>query len=393
MRHRRTRHCRTWLALVLVGLGTWTVLHFRPATEPRLERLPLSTPVASPETPADSPPGQATSAGPVSDPDRPLETLFQRLGALDPESRRNELLRFRTRLTEGGEGIDAAGLIAFLESGQDLGLGLPFLVGEAGRLESWPTLRVAALDWLGAVGPAEAAAYARVILERKDSADEWAVALRNLGRHAAAPDGADYFRAKTLELLRHQPWALNPTRGYLQAFDAVPAADLMDALDDLDSLSDPTGPYPRSTQFAAKLSVDRLVIRNPASALPPIFDSGLFASSPGLLATLVARADPRDPATPGLLARHLTDPSVSEDERQRTVRLFPHASFHVSDNLLTDSPSLTLREVAERDREAIRLLSDLQHLPLPDPLRNEVDKRILTLQQHWTPIPNQEPQP
>ena len=58
----------------------------------------------------------------------------------------------------------------------------------------------------------------RDILSKPTSADEWALALRNVGR---ADNDAAYLRSKTEELITNPGWQANPSIGYLNAFDVL----------------------------------------------------------------------------------------------------------------------------------------------------------------------------
>jgi hypothetical protein len=60
------------------------------------------------------------------------------------------------------------------------------------------------LDTLLAVDPAAAAATGREILGKPTTADEWALALRNVARGDGTAD-PDFLRAKTEELIRSHP--------------------------------------------------------------------------------------------------------------------------------------------------------------------------------------------
>lgn len=185
-----------------------------------------------PRTPGggDAPPEPVRPAGNAAGPQRiggrslegaTLAAAAGRLRHAKPGEATRVLVELRRQFTalpprEAGEAIRT-----FLDSQTDAPTGLGFRLGGGGALEEPPTLRAFLLDLLGELDPAVAAAYARVILSRMDSPDEWALALRNLARGDTSADARALLEQKTGELLRHEPWQQNPSSGYLEAFDAA----------------------------------------------------------------------------------------------------------------------------------------------------------------------------
>ena len=127
----------------------------------------------------------------------------------------------RTLFADPTAGI--AAILDFLATGEDAATGQEFSVGENGTLAGAPTLRLFLLDVLGqlarSTGSLEGAVSARQILEKKESPDEWALALRNLAW--AEPKARADLTAKAHEMLEYEPWRATPTAGFLEAFDVA----------------------------------------------------------------------------------------------------------------------------------------------------------------------------
>ena len=101
-------------------------------------------------------------------------------------------------------------------------------------------MRTFLMDELGTIsqeaGTTDAAEVARATLDTKGSADEWAMAMRNLAW--ADPDGSkSLLAAKARELIEYAPWQAAPSGGYLEAFDAAAYAGDPSIINDLAPLS------------------------------------------------------------------------------------------------------------------------------------------------------------
>src|SRR6266567_6387377 len=120
--------------------------------------------------------------------------------AQDAGSKRQQLAALRQALSSMPSKNVTIAIRKFLDSKADAGTGQGFKIGGHGVLSEAPTLRAMLLDQLGQIDPAAAAAYAREILSRSDSADEWAVSLRNLAWGDASPEGRALLQQKVGEL-------------------------------------------------------------------------------------------------------------------------------------------------------------------------------------------------
>ncbi|MBI2946820.1 MAG: hypothetical protein HYY23_04180 [Verrucomicrobia bacterium] len=249
----------------------------------------------------------------------------------------------------GFEAGSTRAILRFLDSGQDEATGLAFTVGAKHALVEAPTLRTAALDWLGQLDPVAAANYSIRIFEAMSSPEEYAVALRNFAR--GCPTQRDELRSYFDRLRTHQPWASRPTPGFLEAFDVVPyLADpaFLQPLASLLSTSSST-----ALRHAALVALDRLVIVNPSSVLADLIESNRLEDQPQMRAAFVARSDIRDPGQRQAVERYLESSGLSELELDYFVSLFPNANRFVSHNLLTDSSMPSLAQIAALDVAAL----------------------------------------
>jgi hypothetical protein len=157
-------------------------------------------------------------------------------------------------------------IVAFLRSGHDASTGQEFGVGGQGQLDQAPTLRVFLLDLLGTLarrtGDADTAGVMRTILENKSSADEWAIALRNVAWQEPAATG--YLSAKLQEMLAYQPWRQAPSAGMLEALD-IAVFTHNPAL--IPPLADALHGNQISLQRAAAIALDRLAERAPLEVM------------------------------------------------------------------------------------------------------------------------------
>ena len=265
-----------------------------------------------------------------------LQDVFHQLDSTPPAERR-------------------AALETFLATGVDAPTGLDYSVGPGGYLRSWPTLRVALLDYAGRLEPDTMRALAEVVLVEPGSADEWSVALRNLARAHADDEPSDLLTGSTRRLLANEAWAATPSIGYLEAFDVLVHVRLLGELSRLEALMAPD--RPRSVRFAAFLTADRLALIEPRDTLAWLArDPALLASAPAVRAGLFARADVRDAAQRVSLESYLARDDVPESERAEFAGLFPNHHTTFAHNLLTAPVSLPRGEMIARDCAALDAL-------------------------------------
>jgi hypothetical protein len=286
----------------------------------------------------------------------------QLTGAQDAAARKKALEELRQALASGNSNEVSAAIRRFLDSKADASTGLGFKIGAHGALTEAPTLRTYLLDYLGQIDPAAAADYARVILNSKDSPDEWALALRNLADGDASPAAHALLEQKTLELLNYNAWQQNPSTGYLEAFDTavyLGGTDLLPALADLARRQDNP-----AVAHAAFLALDRSVINDPTTLLATMLaQPGLMQGRDQMQADFFARADVRDPQQRQLVENFLLSPQTSPAGLQQFAGVFPNANYMVSQNLLTPTPTPDSASLAARDAGSLLAVQQWQSDP------------------------------
>jgi hypothetical protein len=200
------------------------------------------------------------------------------------------------------------------------------------------------------------------ILARPTLPDEWAVCLRNYAWAHPGPDSEAFLLAKSRELLGNPAWALDPSAGYLEAFDTIVYAHGTSLLPELAALIRDRGQH--AIAYAAFLTVDRLMIDQPTIILTQLVTQPeLMAGREQSRAGLVARADVRDPAQRALLEQYLLDSARAPSELAAFAGLYPSASFMISNNLLTKVGPPPEDQLKARDRHALEAVEQWQNDP------------------------------
>jgi hypothetical protein len=243
----------------------------------------------------------------------------------------------------------------FLKSGKDAATGIEFEIGAGGVMKGFPTLRVFLLDILLEIDAVAAARIGREILAKSTTADEWALALRNVARGEVSEPNSDFLRTKAEELISNAEWRVKPTVGYLNAFDvfvhtrAVESSPLLSGLiQDKDR---------RDLAHAAFLTFDRLVQREPVVMLERLqADRELQKSRPEMTAQQFARADLRDERQRDLVKAWLLDSSRTALELRNFAGTFPNNNKMISNNLLTTEGEVSGVELRAHDREVLAII-------------------------------------
>ena len=258
---------------------------------------------------------------------------------------------------------------AFLASGQDQSTGLDLDIATGGTLTGWPTLRTFLLDALLAIDPEAAAEISREILTTPTTADEWALALRNIGRSGKAPETAAFLIEKTEALIANPVWQAKPSVGYLNAFDVLVHTNATAAtplLSDLIQQKDR-----RDLAHAGFLTLDRLVQRSPTAVLPQLAaDRALQQSRPEMVAQQFARADLRDPAQQQLVRDYLLDPARTPAELRSFAGVFPNSNRFISNNLLTTEAQQSGTDLAAHDRQVLEIVKSWAADPAFEPIKS-----------------------
>lgn len=304
-------------------------------------------------------------------PSSALDDAFAHLGG-DAEVRHDTLEDLRQSLASLPPDAAAESIREFLRSGRDKDTGLPFEIGRGGELTGWPTYRVFLLDALIHTDPDAAVGISRGILASPTSPDEWAVALRNVGKLESAEETDSFLSGKTAELIANPDWQAEPSVGYLNAFDVLVHTGATDQTPLLSSLIQRKDR--KDLAHAGFLTLDRLVQRRPTDMLERLADdTALQQSRPEMTAQQFARADLRDPRQREIVETWLLDPARTAAELRSFAGTYPNQNRFVSHNLLTSDHPVSATELAAHDREALEIVTaweaDDRFLPVRNHLR------------------------
>jgi hypothetical protein len=287
-----------------------------------------------------------------------LATLAAELGAAsgrEPVTSRLAEVASLLRTVPAREGAQA--VRQFLDARTDVQLPTGFQIAADGFLTEAPALRVWLLDQLERLDPKMAADYAVRILDTYDSPDEWAVALRSLGRGNPSPQGRELLRQKARELALHELWRQAPTTGFLEAFDTfvfLRDTEFTPALAGMLAPSDNPG-----LAHAAYLALDRLVLQEPAEVLERLrTQPELMKGREATRANYFARADLSDPRQRTIVEQYLLAGQLAGEELTTFAGLFPSGNYLISHNLLSTNPTPDHATLVRRDREALRVVQE-----------------------------------
>jgi hypothetical protein len=296
---------------------------------PNISALPPSVPFkAEPPQPADKSDTIIIT--------RKINALLQeiRQGASPP--RVLELLAELKKLLHHADPDEAAAaLVAFLETGADSPTKLGFKIGPEGIMEETPTLRTALLDLLGQTDPTQSADYARVIMGTTRSADEYALAMRNLAWSSPGDTLQAELKNAFLGMLGRSEWRMNPTTGFLEAFDLAVATGALQEVAPL-LQNQPVGVAEPPISRAAFVALDRMMLRNPDMVVATfVRDPSFLAQAPFHRASIMTRLDPRQPSQKDLLAQYLLRPDHASGELDYFAGVFPNGNRFSSHRLTT----------------------------------------------------------
>ena len=260
----------------------------------------------------------------------------------------------------------------FLATKADAPTGLEFKLRPDGFLSTPPTLRVLLLDLLAQIDAPAAAQIAEAILATKESADEWAVALRAYALEHGTPEGRDFLKARFTEMLAYEPWRTNPSAGYLEAFDVVVYLQATDQVPTLTNLARRTDN--RAVAHAALLTLDRLALADPVGALSQLATQpDLLAGREGARANFLARANVGDSQQRAVLEGYLLDARRTPEELSAFAGVYPNANYFVSNNLLTRTVTPDRETLVRMDREALAVVRSWKADPRFERLRPQVE--------------------
>jgi len=308
-------------------------------------RTPASSREKKPTTPLDRAPEQPAAAARARggaahavDPPRSvtekIASFFARLeqGEIDGKA----MAEFRRELLASDPRTTVLAIGEFLKSGKDHATGESFSIAEGGgELESAPTFRVWLLDVLGVLdrtaSTGEGAALSRLVLAVKSSADEWALALRNVAW--AEPSGGGFLAAKFREMITHELWLAKPSAGFLEAFDTAVFLRDPSVMQPLEQL----GERPEVDRAAA-VALDRLAEANPLGVMNYLNQNpGAFSRRPMVRADFFAKADLSQPAQRAVLEAYLARADVLLPEKTKLVEALAAPGSFVAETLFSSA--------------------------------------------------------
>ena len=329
MRYGRALRFVALLAL-LIAAGYFAGRHFQNARNDR-RAFPTATSTHD-NAPAANPAGARTES-----PANLLARIFDRLrsGNLQP----GELAALRRILLAADPHEAMAAILSFLSTGQDARTGETFGIQKGGGLAGAPTFRVMLLDLLGRIardsGSDEALKYSRVLLTRQTSADEWAIALRNVAW--SAPEERAFLAGKMREMLAYQPWRQQPGAGFLEAFDVIVFTRDVTFAADLAALA---GSEDDALKRAAATAMDRLSEMAPLDVMNYLNGHpDEFSALPFLRADYFSKADLSQFQQRQAVETYLARADVAVAEKDKLLSVFASPGSFVGDTLVTDPPA------------------------------------------------------
>lgn len=320
-----------------------------------------------PAVPSESklPPGNTEGAGDGTARGQPSSSLFsQIIRSLEVECRdRRDRVRvmalaalLKKRVHEMAPDEAAASIAELLRSGRNYGTGLSFVVGPEGVMEEAPTLRTLLLDLLGQTDPSISAELSREILSTSDSADEYALAMRNLAwiNHDGSLDGEllGWLRG----MLVHPRWMTESSDGFLEAFDV--AVHLGATREMADVLSITARDQSLAADRAAFMALDRIMLSDPQAIFgPALNDPSFFSASPMHRASLFSRLDVRDPRQQATLEEYILRFAHAPGEMEYFSRIFPNGNRFVGHRLVsTPEPVPSIDEMGALDDATVAVI-------------------------------------
>lgn len=263
-----------------------------------------------------------------------LARVFDRLrsGNLRP----GELAALRRRLLAADPQVAMAAILSFLTTGQDARTGESFGIEKGGGLDGAPTFRVLLLDLLGRIAREartdDAATYSRALLTRKTSADEWAIALRNIAWNA--PEDRAFLAGKMREMLAYQPWRQQPSAGFLEAFDVIVFTRNATFAADLAAMATSEDD---AVKRAAAAAMDRLSEMAPLDVMNYLNSHPAeFADRPFLRADYYSKADLSQFQQRQAVEAYLARADVTAAEKDKLLAVFVSPGTFVGDTLVTE---------------------------------------------------------
>lgn len=359
------RIATTTAALALLATGSVGIWVWKAGSESKARD-------AGDASPANAPAPQIV----IKDPMTPAFAALGKKPAVDDA--RRTLQELRASLMDLPKAEAVARIRGFLDRREDHVTGLSFEIAKGGSLAEWPTFRTFLLDVLLSIDPAAAAEVSRALVATPTTADEWALALRNVARGEANLD-RDFLRTKSEQLIANPAWQAAPSIGYLNAFDVLVHVEATASTPLLSGLVQQKDR--KDLAHAGFLTLDRLVQAQPVEMLERLAaDIPLQQARPEMTAQQFARADLRHPDQRDLVKRWMLDPGRSVVELRAFAGVFPNNNQFVSNNLLTSEAATTGEELADHDREALKVLTAWSSEPAFGPIKEHLRTMISRLE-------------
>lgn len=284
-------------------------------------------PVPTPDPDEDSAVAQAAARMKIQ---QDWDALILWLRTVPPPSAEEikaRLLATRIAWTATDPQARAEALRQLLEAGQDAVTGLDFEVGNHSLLAGWPTLRVFLLDLLSTSDPEMAAATARNLLDRTDSPDEYATALRSLTRPGIARADDTELVSRFGQMLDHPQW--DQSRGFAEALDLARVVGSAEAARKLAAWN--------GNPALKSMAMDEFAAEHP-QAMMEVLDTETSVTGKSR-ARLMARADPADAGQLAAVDTYLRSPDRTDEEAAVFLKLFPLRSATTGFRLYGTPPS------------------------------------------------------
>ena len=304
-----------------------------------------------------------------------LLTAAEALKTVDgPEGARKQFANLRSQLAASPPEVASTAIREFLDSRIDAPSQLDLAIAPNGFLKESSSLRVFLLDYLAQVDLPTAGAYAEKILGSKDSADEWAVSLRNYALANPTPEARAFLRQKLDEMIQHEPWQKNPSTGFLEAFDVAVYAGGTELLPTLTELL--RQKENKAVAHAAYLALDRLTLTDAAAVLGELQrQRDWMAGREATRANYFSRADVQDARQKMVLEQYLLNPQMSGAELETFAGIYPSGNFMISHNLLTKTVTPDRQSQANQDRAALQAVEGW----LADPRFEKIKPQMATI--------------
>lgn len=283
---------------------------------------------------------------------------YENIIAYPNQEVRNDLINtLRKKLISEPSNENALAILQFLELGLDVETGSGFHLDKRGFLSVSPTVRVTLIDILGIINPELAADYADQVFATKNSADEWAISLRNVAWNNPESRDIPLLKEKLLVALTHDPWLENPSAGFLHSFDVAVYTQSSSLIPEFTAMLERDNSNLLS--HAAIMAMDKMILDNPTPTLNFLLENpGLLADRPHTRAGFFSRADVSDLRQGKLIESYLAQPNLSTAEADTFAKLFPNFNLIISNNLLTENHTYTLSEMAQIDRASLGQVED-----------------------------------